>query len=535
MMLLSGITLGSPQSASATAGTSAVHAAQADATYLKYYTVLPSYAGAPERLDEIAQRLLGSAGRAIEIYDLNVARSQEAGGALSDADTLTTGWKLVLPWDAVGDGVQYGLLTDGTITAASPPADGSVLGADTGESTKTAAETSETGSRDATTGAGSSTAEPSASSSGAAAASTAGVGTTRGGNATVPGQVRHCPRLAAAGQEPEWARTQIGMQRAWSYSKGAGQLVAVIDSGVDGSVKALAGHVSVGTNVVSGQGLGDIDCLGTGTAMGSIIAAQPSAGAAWAGVAPDATVMPIRVTVRKHGSKAEIDARAISEAVSAGATVIALGSYVDTSEVAVVAAIEDAVADDVVVVAGAQLETDPADGRPLPTEGVVQVGGIDEKGSPIAEYRSSSIQIVAPGADVHAVGRTGTPRVLVRGTQYAVAFAAGEAALIRAAFPHLDAAGVARQMLATARHSDETGLRVRVIDPFTALTRAPVVMSASTSSAPSSANTGVLVRIALALVLLGVLILLIAHMLRTLQAPPEPQEDPAAPKPNVYA
>lgn len=88
--------------------------------YVKYYIVTAQYRGKPEYLAEIASRFLGSAARGQEIFDLNEGRTQPDGSRLTDPAVLQSGWVLVLPWDAIGAGVRYGLLPSGAV--ASPPA-----------------------------------------------------------------------------------------------------------------------------------------------------------------------------------------------------------------------------------------------------------------------------------------------------------------------------------------------------------------------------------------------------------------------------
>ncbi|HWB36479.1 MAG TPA: S8 family serine peptidase, partial [Rugosimonospora sp.] len=203
--------------------------------YQKYYAVAKSYQGKPENLAEIAGRFLGSTDRAQEIFDLNAGRKQPDGGTLTDPDTLHAGWYLVLPWDAYGTGVQYGLVpttapaTGPTKPPAKPPA----------------------------------SAPPPPPSGTCAAAK------------------------SATGSQSQWGALRVAPQNAWNYSRGAGVVVAVVDSGVDASLAALSGRVTVGTDIVSGTGRGDTDCLGTGTAMASIIAAGTDSGAGQiTGIAP---------------------------------------------------------------------------------------------------------------------------------------------------------------------------------------------------------------------------------------------------------
>src|SRR5262249_28575523 len=133
-------------------------------------------------------------------------------------------------------------------------------------------------------------------------------------------------------------------------SQGKGQLVAVVDSGADGSLPQLAGHVTIGSDVVSGSGRGDTDCLGSGTAMTGIVVAQTTQGGTLSGVAPGAAVLPVRIVITTRKAGAADEAAGIQVAVSAGAGVIALGSYVDVDDPAVAQAIAAAIRRDIVVV-----------------------------------------------------------------------------------------------------------------------------------------------------------------------------------------
>ena len=92
--------------------TSTAAAAADDDEYVKYYVVSAGYQGKPESLAEIAGRLLGEGSRSAELYSLNSGRRQPDGGALADPAKLKSGWTLVLPWDAYGAGVRYGVLPD---------------------------------------------------------------------------------------------------------------------------------------------------------------------------------------------------------------------------------------------------------------------------------------------------------------------------------------------------------------------------------------------------------------------------------------
>ncbi|GAA5179201.1 hypothetical protein GCM10023322_08480 [Rugosimonospora acidiphila] len=474
-----------------------------DISYVKYYTATTSYQGAPENLSEIATRFLGASSRAVEIYNLNVGRQQADGAALTDANKLDPGWELVLPWDAVGAGVQYGSLPT-KVPATLPGTPLATPGiAGTPLVPAHSARPAEPG--------GITPVQPASPASGklpAVPPSSAGSGGTPAGSGCAPG--------TPAGKQPDWARQTVDAAQAWSRTKGSGELVAVVDSGIDGSLTPLAGHVSVGVDVVSGSGRGDVDCLGTGTGMGAIIAAQPGDGGALAGIAPAATVMPVRVVTTAPHAQTDDEATAITVATASGATVIALGSYVDTSNAKVVDAIKQAVDHDVVVVCAAPASSVPVPADALPTDGVLRVGGVSEAGQPIASYRPGSVDVAAPGGSVSTLGLTGTGTVVASGTQYAVAFVAGEAALIRAAYPSLPAAGVADRIKQTAKPESGASGGAKMMDPGAAVTTVVTADEKDDSSGggPVSSVTSGRGRVIL-LALIGVVLLIALGLMAT--------------------
>lgn len=486
-------------------------AAPADSSqYVKYYTVAASYQGAPETLGEIAQRFLGTPQRSEEIYDLNVGRGQPDGGKLSDPNTLHTGWELLLPWDAVGSGVQYGLLPAGG-TTPSPVASGKVP-----------------------------------ASAGKAAAGEAGpAGEAAGkpaGPATVPSTAPKppvlggdCAAAASSASSSNWASLRLAPDQAWSRSRGKGQLVAIVDSGADGSLPQLARHIALGADLVSGSGRGNTDCLGTGTSMASLVVAQSAQGSDVSGLAPDATVLPSRIVTTSPKARPADEAAGIQVAVAAGAGVIALGSYVDLTDPDVAKAIAAAIQKDAVVVAAAPGGSAPA--YPTGTAGsaMLRVGGVGVDGQLAATYRSGAVDVVAPGLNVMTLGVTGTGVLASNGTQYAVAYAAAEAALVRAAYPGLDAVQVGHRIEVTSdkmsRSTRDSRYGYGMIDPATSVTRVlpeernPVGHAddqrLSASTVPAAGRTAALIVVGLVgLVAVALLVLRIRRLVRPEQQPP---------------
>ncbi len=450
-------------------------------SYVKYYVVAAAYQGKPENLPEIAERFLGSTARSAEILNMNAGRPQADGGRLTDPAVLHVGWVLILPWDAVGTGVQYGLLPTPGAVAAKP----------------------------APTPPAKPPAKPTAAAAGPKCAGS--------------------PKDAGATRS-QWAMLRVAPEHAWTYSRGGGVMVAIVDSGVDATLPEFAGHVTVGADIAAGTGRGDTDCLGSGTALAGIVAARSGNGG-MVGMAPDATVMPVRVAPTGTAVSEADQASAIEVAVSAGAKVIALGGYVDPARPTVSSAIESAVHHhDVVVVGGAPTRAPGtvagAGTATPPGTGVLRAGAIGIDGAAGASYQPGTVDVVAPGVDVAGLGLNGTGQFQGSGTQYAVAFVAGEAALVRAMYPNLTAAQVIRRIEATADRMGPTAPDPTygwgLIDPGVAVTRVipdegrqPGPASSAPKRDGSAHRTAVLVIVAfLALLLIILLVLRIRRVVR---------------------
>src|SRR5947208_5185761 len=91
--------------------------------------------------------------------------------------------------------------------------------------------------------------------------------------------------------------TGLELQRVWKLARGAGQTVAVIDTGV--ARHRLLPHLVPGGDYVHTSD-GTEDCDGHGTVVAGIIGAHPdSDGSSFSGVAPDATIISIRQSSNK--------------------------------------------------------------------------------------------------------------------------------------------------------------------------------------------------------------------------------------------
>ena len=287
--------------------------------------------------------------------------------------------------------------------------------------------------------------------------------------------------------ETPWHQRWLAPQRVWPFSTGAQVRVAVIDSGTDSSHPQLAGRVATGFDALRGVPGGDVDCVSHGTAVASIIAASRQEGVGFHGLAPDATIVPIRVSERNANESADtagatvsgaVFAQAIRRAVDDGADVINMSVTLYRPDPEVQQAVRYAVDNDVVLVAAAgNRHQDGARPDPVPYpaayEGVIGVGAIDQNGARIRQSQIGPyVDIVAPGGAVVAATRL-TGHAAYDGTSFATPMVSATAALIRAAEPGLSAKEVTRRILATAdpaRGDASRGYGSGVVNPYRAVT-----------------------------------------------------------------
>lgn len=284
-----------------------------------------------------------------------------------------------------------------------------------------------------------------------------------------------------------WAQKALAADRVWPFSRGSGVTVAVIDSGVDTDHPQLAapGEVLPGFDFIRERPGADFDCISHGTAVASIIAATPQPGLGFHGVAPGARILPVRVSDLDAGAgdngtavNPTVFAKAIRYAVDQGALVLNLSVVMYSNVAAVRDAIRYAQAKDAVVVAavGNQHQQNGADPTPYPAAypGVIGVGATTIDATRLdASQVGNYVDLVGPGGGVLAATRQ-RGYVFWDGTSFATPFVSATAALVRSAFPDLDAAAVERRLLATADPAAggpvSPGYGHGVVDPYRAVT-----------------------------------------------------------------
>ncbi|MGW5386490.1 type VII secretion-associated serine protease mycosin [Nocardia sp. NPDC003963] len=320
------------------------------------------------------------------------------------------------------------------------------------------------------------------------------------------------------------AQRMLEQSQAWQFSTGAGQKVAVIDTGVNRHPRLPA--LQPGGDFVSDTD-GTVDCDGHGTLVAGLIGARPSPDDGFAGVAPDAEIVAIRQSSEAFEARGNSPAdpsgeivaggygnvltlaAAIVRAVDLGATVINISEVAcgpigsAPPDAALGAAVKHAYDRNVVVVVAAgnleqgrtcsqqnegngwgavQTVVSPAWFTPY----VLAVASVEADGtaSPFS-IRGPWVDVAAPGRAIVSLdsrpGSTGLVNSIpsadgpgnIDGTSFSVAFVSGLATLVRARYPELNAQQVMDRIVRTAQAPGagrDDAIGHGLIDPVAALT-----------------------------------------------------------------
>ncbi|SCE82671.1 type VII secretion-associated serine protease mycosin [Micromonospora haikouensis] len=287
------------------------------------------------------------------------------------------------------------------------------------------------------------------------------------------------PARADQVRDEQWQLDELRASTAWRTSTGRGVVVAVIDSGVDGSHPDLAGQVLPGIDLVDDGDTDGPDPVGHGTTVAGLIAGRNDDRRGAVGLAPDAKILPVRVLDDENRyDDALIVARGVRWAVDNGARVINLSLGGSGDSPALAAALDYAFARDVVVVActgNVAASSDTNVWYPAREPGVIAVAGLERASDNLWSGSITGRATVLTAPATGLVGaRPGSGYWRVQGTSFASPLVAAAAALIRARWPQMSAGEVVNRLISTARDIGPTGRDDRfgygLVDPVAALT-----------------------------------------------------------------
>ena len=333
--------------------------------------------------------------------------------------------------------------------------------------------------------------------------------------------------------QPAPSQVMLDLPAAWQLSRGDGQLVAIIDTGVRPGPR-LPNVNPGGDYVETTDGL--TDCDGHGTLVAGIVAGQPAADG-FSGVAPAARLVAIRAISAKFAprtvggdparAQASVEVAALASAIvhaaDLGARVInisevtclpadrgidqsALGAalrYAAVNKDAVIIAAAGNTAPTGSVGDGSGCQSNPLTDMSHPDDTrnwagvtsvstpswwqpyVLSVGALSARAEPSKFTMAGPwVGVAAPGEDIVSVSNrddgglaNGLPNerqqeVALSGTSYAAAYVSGVAALVRSKYPSLAAAQVIQRITGTAHNGARAPSNIvgaGALDPLAAL------------------------------------------------------------------
>ncbi|MEW2554063.1 S8 family serine peptidase [Streptomyces zhihengii] len=290
-----------------------------------------------------------------------------------------------------------------------------------------------------------------------------GLGTVAALVALTAGFVGAAPAAHAAdAQSMQWYLDAMNAEEIWKTSTGKGITVAVIDTGVDPSTPSLKGQVLKGWDASEAEGDETDDYSGHGTTVAELIAGTGEGGGI-KGLAPDAKVIPYRVSDTELQNEQKVNAfdmeQAIRAAADGDAQVINISMATDFYNSPMRRAVEYAQAKGKLLFAGTGNNADKANKIQYPAGYAAAVAvaatGKDGKVAPYSTH-GDFVDLAAPGSEI-PMWCDEQLRSYCRGegTSYATPLASASAALIWSKNPDWTANQVLRVMFESAGRGED--------------------------------------------------------------------------------
>jgi subtilisin family serine protease len=266
----------------------------------------------------------------------------------------------------------------------------------------------------------------------------------------------------------------IGVAAAWTRTTGTqGTIVAVLDTGIDASNPEFAGRLVPGYNALTGSAdspadfAATADDAGHGTHVSGTIAAAANNGTGIAGIAPNVSIMPIKVLGADGVGDFGGMVAGMNWAIAHGARIItlSLGGSLQPAAVTYLQGTFDAAhAAGAIVVAASGNDGTTMDEYPCNFTHVICVGSTTNDGTTVSSFstRTYGLTLVAPGERI-ASTLPGSGYGYGSGTSMAVPHVTGAVALLRSVRPTLTPDEARASLTQTARpmvaggHNPESG------------------------------------------------------------------------------
>jgi subtilisin family serine protease len=197
----------------------------------------------------------------------------------------------------------------------------------------------------------------------------------------------------------QWGLQRIGLPSIWDQTRGASVVVAVLDTGIDGSHPDLQGAVLPGFDL-TGSRAGASDVEGHGTSVAGIIAARTNNHQGVAGICWTCPILPVKVLGDDGQGTMDALAEGIVKATDGGVRVINMSLGGPAGSDTLDQAISYARAKDVILVAAAGNNGTSTPYYPAANPSVVSVAATDEADElyPWSDF-GSWVRVAAPGCN----------------------------------------------------------------------------------------------------------------------------------------
>ncbi|MDI1464266.1 S8 family serine peptidase [Catellatospora sp. KI3] len=258
----------------------------------------------------------------------------------------------------------------------------------------------------------------------------------------------------------------IRLPQAWDRTKGStSQVIAVLDTGVNGTHQDLTGRVLAGYDAIANTPIAagtNSDDNGHGSEVAGIAAANTGNGIGVAGAAWTAQILPVKVLDSEgYGYDSDI-AEGVIWAADHGAKVINMSLGGVDDDPVLHDAVTYATDKGAVVVVAAGNDGNFTPQYPAAYPEVLAVGATDAAGK-LTDFSSLGdwVDVAAPGFDMISTGNDGNYWYGMAGTSFAAPLVSGVAALVRTVNPSMTPAQVIAKIKTTARDAGPHGL-----DPY---------------------------------------------------------------------
>ncbi len=266
----------------------------------------------------------------------------------------------------------------------------------------------------------------------------------------------------------------IGVAAAWPHTTGnPGVVVAVLDTGIDAANAEFAGRLVPGFNALTGVADGSADFTptdddaGHGTHVAGTIAAAGNNATGIVGIAPNVSIMPIKVLDSEGEGNFGNMVDGMDWAIDHGARIVTMslgGTLSATSAATLQPLFNAAHTAGVVMVAASGNEGTTTNEYPCNFTYVICVGSTTNDGTAVSTFstRTSGLTLVAPGEGI-ASTLPGNGYGYGSGTSMATPHVTGAIALLRSFSPAMTPDDIRTALIQTARplapggHNAESG------------------------------------------------------------------------------